>query len=122
MRLVKILSNMITIYHNNRCSKSRCAIEYLKENNYDFKIINYLENPPKISEITKILKMLNIPAIDLVRKYEKIWKENFSDKKLSESKIVLILSENPILIERPIIVNNLQARIARPLQNIFDIL
>lgn len=113
---------MITIYHNNRCSKSRCAVEYLSKNNYDFEIINYLENRPTELEISNILEMLDIPAIDLVRRNEKIWKENFRDKNLSESKIITTLSKNPVLIERPIIIKNKQARIARPLENIFDIL
>ena len=115
-------SCMITIYHNNRCSKSRCALKYLTEKGIDFTIINYLETPPTELEIEEILKKLHIPAKDLIRKGEKVWKENYAKKDFSEKELIKILSENPILIQRPIIIHGKKATIARPLENIFDVL
>lgn len=69
-----------------------------------------------------IIKKLNIKPIELVRKKEKIWIENFKDKVLTDDEIILTMISNPILIERPIVINGEKAVIARPLAKINDII
>jgi len=102
------------IYHNPRCGKSREGLAILQESKLPFEIINYLENPLSTEELTEIIKLLGIPPIDLVRKNEAIWKENFKGKKLSDSEIIIAMVKNPKLIERPIVINNNKAVIGRP--------
>ncbi|MGG7034824.1 MAG: arsenate reductase (glutaredoxin) [Flavobacterium sp.] len=113
---------MIQIYHNSRCGKSRCALDLLENSGKEFEVIKYLENTPSAEELKSILKKLNIPAIELVRKGETIWKEQFKDQELSEEALIEVMVANPILIERPIIVNGDKAIIARPPENTLSII
>ena len=115
-------TDMIEIYHNNRCGKSRDALAILTEKNVDFKVIEYLKNPLTASQIKTLLKKLNISAFDLIRKGETIFKENYKDKQLSENEWIVVLEQNPILIERPIVVNGNKAIIARPPEKVLEIL
>jgi len=110
------------IYHNPRCSKSRQGLAILEASKLSFETINYLETPVTIKELTEIIKLLEISPIDLVRKNEAIWKENYKGKKLSDSEIIIAMAENPKLIERPIVINNGKAIIGRPPELIKTIL
>ena len=109
---------MINIYHNNRCRKSREAIEYLKSQNINFNVIDYLNQNLSEEKISSLLKKLEIRPIDLVRKSESVWKENYKNKKISDVELIRILSSNPKLIERPIIESIKSAVIARPIENL----
>ena len=113
---------MIKIYHNNRCSKSRSGLEILEKSGKPFEVIKYLEDVPTLEELKDIIKLLGIKPIDLVRKNETLWKENFKDKNLNDSDIIKIMSDNPKLIERPIVVNGKKAIIGRPPEQILDII
>ena len=113
---------MIKIYHNNRCSKSRCGVEILENSGKDFEIVKYLDNIPSEKELTEIISLLNISPIDLVRKGEKIWKENYKGKELSDSQVIKAMVENPKLIERPIVINGNKAVIGRPPESILEII
>lgn len=113
---------MIQIFHNPRCSKSRQGVAYLENLKVDFETITYLDNPITESELKEILQKLNVTAIQIVRKNEAIWKENFKGKELSEQEIIEAMVTNPKLIERPIIVNGNKAVIARPTEKIAEIL
>jgi arsenate reductase len=113
---------MIKIYHNNRCSKSRKGVQLLEESGKEFKIIKYLENIPTQEELTNIISLLNIPPIELVRKNEKYWKENFKGKELNDMEIITAMVEFPKLIERPIVINNDKAVIGRPTELIESII
>lgn len=113
---------MIKIYHNNRCSKSRCGIEILENSGKEFEVVKYLENIPSKDELKEIINLLNISPIQLVRKNEKIWKEEFKGKELSDAEIITAMVENPKLIERPIIINGNKAVIGRPPESILEII
>ena len=110
------------IYHNPRCSKSREGLAILEASHLKFDTIKYLENPILKDELIEIIKMLCIAPIDLVRKNEAIWKENYKGKNLTDSEIITAMVENPKLIERPIVINNGKAVIGRPPQIIKTIL
>lgn len=105
---------MLKIFHNARCSKSRQGLEILKESGEDFEIIDYLKNPPTVQEIKDLLQLLAIPAIDLVRKNEAIWNENYKGKTLSEEEVVQAMHDHPKLIERPIVIKDGKAVVGRP--------
>lgn len=113
---------MIQIYHNSRCGKSRTALVLLLDSKKEVEIINYLVIPPTIDELVQLLKKLNFKPIDLVRKKEKIWTENFKNLKMSDIEIIKTLSTYPILIERPILVNGTNAIIARETEKIIAFL
>ena len=109
---------MIQVYHNNRCGKSREAIKIVEASGKEFEIIKYLENPPTFDELELLLKKLNYQPLDLVRQKESIWTERFKGKKLSNEEIIKALVENPILIERPIIILKDKAIVARPTEKL----
>ncbi len=113
---------MIKIYHNPRCRKSREGLEIIKESEKDFKIVEYLKNIPTKEELTSIIKTLNISPIELVRKNETVWKENYKGKSLSDSQIIEAMIQNPKLIERPIVINQNKAVVGRPPENIKTII
>jgi len=107
---------MIQIYHNSRCTKSRECLAFLEESGQEYEVVKYLEEVPTFDELKAIIKKLNIKPIELVRRKEKIWTENFKDIKMSDDEIIQAMISNPILIERPIVINGEKAVIARPLE------
>ncbi|MBN09003.1 MAG: arsenate reductase [Flavobacteriaceae bacterium] len=109
---------MLKVYHNPRCRKSREAINFLKKSNVEFQIVLYLEKPLSPEQLKEIIKKLKILPEKLIRRQEKIWKENFKNKNLSNKKVIEILSSNPKLIERPIITSNNKGIIGRPIENL----
>jgi len=113
---------MIKIYHNNRCSKSRCGLELLEQSGKEFIVIKYLEDVPTKNELKDIINLLGIKPIDLIRKNEAIWKEQFKGKTLSDAQIIDAMLKNPKLIERPIVINGNKATIGRPPEKILDII
>ena len=113
---------MIQIYHNSRCGKSRECLAVLEKSGQEYEIIKYLEAVPTFDELKEIIKKLEIKPIELVRQKEKIWTENFKNKSLSDDEIINAMISNPILIERPIVINGDNAIIARPLEKVTTIL
>ncbi|MGL2993339.1 ArsC/Spx/MgsR family protein [Flavobacterium sp. TSSA_36] len=104
---------MLQILHNNRCGKSRNCLAILESKKLEFEIINYLTTPPTEATLKSVLKKLGIPPIDLVRQKEKLWIDTFKGKTLSEEEIINIMITNPILIERPLLITETSAIIAR---------
>jgi arsenate reductase (glutaredoxin) len=113
----------ITIYHNPRCSKSRQTLQLLRDHGIEPEIIEYLKSPPDKSELDKILKMLAMEPRELMRKQEKEYKNAHLDNPgLSRKDLLAAMIENPILIERPIVVANHKAVIGRPPENVLAII
>ncbi|MEM0931241.1 MAG: arsenate reductase (glutaredoxin) [Bacteroidota bacterium] len=110
------------IYHNPRCRKSREGLAFLEQNRYDFAVVRYLENPLTRQELLSIIEKLEVSPIDLIRRSESVWKENFKGKTLSDQELVEAMLQFPKLMERPIVVHNERAIIARPAERIKDIL
>lgn len=109
----------ITIYHNPRCSKSRETLKILIEGGVEPEIIEYLKTPPDVETIEKIVDMLGCEPIDIVRKKEAVYKELGFDKKTpTRGQLLKALVENPILIERPIVVKGKKAVMGRPPENV----
>jgi len=113
---------MIKIYHNPRCGKSREGLEIVQNSGQEFEIVKYLEKKMSKEELEFIVQNLGIKPIELVRHKEKIWIENFKDKTISDSQVIQAMLDNPILIERPIVINGNKVAIGRPPQNIEKIL
>jgi len=110
------------IYHNPRCSKSRQTLALIQEKGQEVEIIEYLKDTLSFEDLALILEMLNIQPIELIRKNELIWKENYRGKQMTDDEIINAMRENPKLIERPIVVKNGQAIIGRPPKKVLDLL
>jgi len=107
---------MIQVFHNPRCTKSRECLAFLENSEKEYEVIKYLETPPTFDELSEIIKKLKVKPLELVRQKEPLWIEKFKSKKLSDKQIIAAMVANPILIERPIVINGDKAMIARPLE------
>ena len=114
--------NKFKLLHNPRCKKSREAFKFLKSNNIDFEAILYMNDGLEINQIKDIMDKLSVNPIDLVRTQEKIWKENYKSKKLSNNEIIDLLHKYSNLIKRPIFISNDKATIAIPPEEINKII
>ncbi|RMA64562.1 arsenate reductase (glutaredoxin) [Ulvibacter antarcticus] len=113
---------MITIYHNNRCSKSRECFGLLEDKKIEMEVINYLQDPISEEKLREIITLLGIAPIILVRKNEAIWKENFKGKNMSDEDVIKAMLKYPKLMERPIVINGKKAVIGRPPVKVLEIL
>lgn len=109
------------LFHNPRCSTSRKTLDLLKEKGIEPEVVLYLTDTPTVKELTEVLDKLGIPALDLIRKKEAIFKDNFKGKEHSNAAWIKIMVENPKLIERPILINGDKAAIGRPPENVLEI-
>ena len=109
---------MIKVLHNNTCSKSRAILEHLDENNVPFEIIDFMETPLTEMELTTLLKKLNTDVQGLIRKNDRLYQEKFAGKDYSEEEWIKILTANPSLIQRPILIKGPVAMVGRPIENV----
>ncbi len=112
----------LRIYHNARCSKSRAACAIAAEHGVAAEIINYLETPPSRDELCALLRLLGMPAVQLLRTGEAVFKELYAGRVLSEEECLDAMLAHPILIERPIVVRGDQAVLARPPEKLLALL
>ena len=113
----------VIIYHNPRCSKSRQTLELLRSKGVEPEIREYLKSPPSVSEIEEVLELLGIDPVDLMRRKEAPLKElGLGDGSKDRASLVQAMHDNPILIERPIVITNGKAAIGRPPEDVLKIL
>lgn len=113
---------MIKVYHNARCGKSRNCLAFLDDSNQDYEIITYLTDTPTFDELKDLLEKLNLQPVELVRTKEKAWIENYKDKNINDVEIIQAMIDNPILIERPIVIKDGKAIIGRDLDKVASFL
>ena len=111
----------ITIYHNPRCSKSRATLALLHEHGHSPEIIEYLKAPPDSSTLHTLAKKLGLPLSGIVRTGEQVFKDN-NLTNAGDDALAAAISENPILLQRPIVVSGDRAAIGRPPESVLDIL
>ncbi len=109
---------MYTIYHNPRCKKSRAGLQFVQEQTSDFEVIEYIKNPITKDIFKDLLAKLNLRPQDMIRTQEAIYKSDFKGKNFSDDEWVTIMTENPKLIKRPIVVKNNKAVWGDPVDNI----
>ena len=113
----------VRIYHNPRCSKSRETLALLREKGIEPEIVEYLATPPSVRELDAILKMLGREPRALMRRQEAPYKAGGLDNpKLTRRELVAAMHENPVLIERPIVVKGKKAAVGRPPEAVLKIL
>ncbi len=105
---------VMEVYHNPRCSKSRAGLKYLEEKGYEVNIKRYMSDGISVEELKDVISKTGKKPVDLVRTQEKIYRENYKGKEFTDEQWIKILSENPRLLQRPIVVNNDKAVLANP--------
>jgi len=110
----------VSIFHNPRCSKSRAALTALEERGIGAEVVSYLETPPTENELAEIIRKLGIEARALIRFSESRAAELGISKndERAEAEWIKLMLDNPILIERPIVITSDKAAIGRPLDNV----
>lgn len=117
------MSSDVRIYFNPKCTKCRLSMQLLDDKGIKPDVIEYLEQPPTTSELNEILNLLGLEPRELMRKREAPYTEqNLDDENLSREELIQAMIENPILIERPIVINGKEATIGRPPEKILDII
>ena len=104
----------VTIYHNPRCSKSRQALQLLRDRGIEPEIVDYLKTPPSADEIDAVLSKLGLKPRAAMRAKEPAYREaGMADESLSRRALIDLMAANPIVIERPIVVSGARAAPAR---------
>lgn len=117
------MSKNVKILLNPKCTKCRLTMDILNEEGIDTTVVEYLNTPPNSSELNEILDLLGLEPRDLMRKHEAPYKDNDLDNpELSHDQLIQAMIDNPILIERPIVINGNKATIGRPPEKVLDIL
>jgi arsenate reductase (glutaredoxin) len=111
------------LLHNPRCSKSREAKALLEGEGVDFEVVEYLKNPLSLAELKDLQKCLGVPAADMVRKKEDAYKARGLDKPgVTEEQILKAMAEDPVLLERPVLISGKKAVIGRPTERLRELL
>ena len=117
------MSEEVQIFHNPKCSKCRQTMEILNEKGVKASVVEYLKTPPNKIELAKVLDLLGIEPRELMRKHEAPYKENNLDNAdLTREQLIQAMVDNPVLIERPIVIKGNKATIGRPPEKVLDIL
>ncbi len=117
----------LTFYHNPRCGKSRAALALLEERGAKPTVVRYLETPPDAATLDRILRALGREPRALMRKQEEPYEAlGLEDPKKSRQELIRAMVENPILIERPILVAgsgaSIRAAVGRPPEAVLDLI
>ena len=111
------------LFHNPRCSKSRGALDLLRERGIEPDIVAYLDNPPTVDQLRSLLGLLGISARDLLRTGEDEYAAlGLGDTALSEQALLEAMASHPRLIERPIFIHRGRAVIGRPPERVLELL
>ena len=109
------------IYHNPKCSTSRKTLELLRDNGVEPEIVLYLKTPPSRAELVQMIADAGIEVRAAVRKREGLYAE-LGLASASDDQLLDAMAQHPILIERPFVVTSKGTRLARPIDNVRDIL
>jgi len=112
----------VVIYHNPRCSKSRATLALLGEHGIEADIVEYLQSPPSVEELARILDMLGKQPQELMRRGEEEYKAYIAGRDLNRAEAIALMVAHPKLIERPIVVNGDKAAVGRPPEAVLNIL
>ena len=113
----------VEIWHNPKCTKSVAAVEFLRAEGIRPRVVLYLEKPPTTARLDEVLTLLGLEPRQLMRHAEPIYKElALKTKELDRAGLLGVMVENPVLIERPIVIVGKKAVIARPPERSLEVL
>ena len=110
--------NILKVYYNPRCSKSREGLLYIEQKGYEYELVNYMKDGISSKDIRDFLSKSGLQVKDIIRTHEELYKLEYKDKELSEEEWIRILIENPKLLQRPLVVKGTHAVLAIPAQEI----
>jgi len=113
----------VTIWHNPRCSKSRQTLQLIRDQHVEPEVIEYLKTPPSAEELEDVLEKLGMEPRELMRKKEALYEElSLDDPSLTRKPLIQAMLENPVLIERPVVLRGNRAVLGRPPENVLELL
>ena len=113
----------IRLFHNPRCSKSRGALDLLRERGIEPDILPYLEQPPSVADLRDLVRRLGLPVRALLRTGEPEYAElGLADPALPDEALLEAMHAHPRLIERPVFVHGDRAVIGRPPERVLELL
>ncbi|MGC9954889.1 MAG: arsenate reductase (glutaredoxin) [Rhizomicrobium sp.] len=113
----------VTIYHNPNCGTSRNALAAIRAAGHEPRIVEYLKTPPTREELKDLIARMNLAVRDVVRKKEPLFRElRLDERDVGEDELLDAMIENPILINRPIVVTERAARLCRPSEIVKELL
>jgi arsenate reductase len=111
------------LYHNPNCTKSRGALELLRERGITPDVVRYLDQAPSVDELRELVAMLGTGARSLLRTGEPDYAElGLADPALDDEALLAAMHAHPRLIERPVFVHGGRAVIGRPAERVLEIL
>jgi arsenate reductase len=111
----------ITIYHNPKCSTSRKVLDWLTEKGHTPKVVEYLKTPPDMATLKKILGLMGAGPADILRRKGDAYEALGDIAKLKPEQLIAKMAAEPVLIERPIVVNGNKAVLCRPPEKVWDV-
>ena len=111
----------VTIYHNPRCNTSRKTLALLQDRGIKPEIVEYLKTPYTAAQLKTLLGQLKLPAKAILRKKEAA-AAGVDPAKLSEDQLITAMAQNPIIVERPIVVSGGKAALGRPPEAVLKVL
>ena len=113
----------VTIYHNPACGTSRNTLAMIRHAGIDPRVVEYLKTPPSKDELRRIAAAIGVPIRGLLRRKGTPYEElDLDDPKWSEEELLELMTTQPILINRPIVVTPLGTALCRPSEAVLAIL
>ena len=113
----------VTIYHNPKCGTSRNTLAMIRQSGEEPEIIEYLKTPPSREKLVELIAAMGIAPRDLLRRKGTPYDElGLDDPKWSDDRLIDFMVEYPILMNRPVVVSPLGAKLCRPSEAVLDIL
>ena len=113
----------VTIYHNPNCGTSRNVLAIIRHAGIEPQVIEYLQNPPSREKLLDLVAAMGISFQELVRKNVPEYNQHGLDKEaVTEDEILDAMMEDPILINRPIVVTRKGTKLCRPSEALLEIL
>ncbi len=113
----------VTVYHNPACGTSRNVLGLVRNSGEEPRVVEYLKTPPSREELVGLIGRMGIPVRELLRRKGTPYDElGLDDPALTDDALVDAMAAHPILINRPIVVTPLGAKLCRPSEAVLDIL
>ena len=113
----------VTIYHNPNCATSRNVLALIRNSGEEPQVIEYLKAPPSREKLVDLLRRMDIPVRDVLRRKGAPYDElGLDDPKWDDDQLIDLMLKHPILINRPIVVTPLGVRLCRPSETVLNIL
>ena len=111
----------VTIYHNPACGTSRNTLAMIRESGETPEVIEYLKTPPSAAELKRILAQMKAKPHDILRRKGEAYEALGDAAKLSADALIKKMIEEPVLIERPIVVTDRGAVLCRPPEKVWEV-